>query len=103
MGFDRCSLSLLLSAEPAELRTNFQKADQMRINEEAVSFSAFSLTKILVAELLRKGILDREELILAIRKEINEQRTIAEPTNQDAATLLAVYCDEIQPRVHPDE
>ncbi len=75
----------------------------MRINEEAVSFSAFSLAKILAAELLRKGILDREELILAIRKEIDEQRTIAEPTNEDAATLLAVYCDEIQTRVHPVE
>ncbi|MEH2569534.1 hypothetical protein [Bradyrhizobium sp. AZCC 2289] len=75
----------------------------MRINEEAVSFSAFSLTKILVGELLRKGILDREELIWAIRKEIEEQRTIAEPTNQDAATLLAVYCDEIQPSEHPDD
>jgi hypothetical protein len=68
----------------------------MRINEEAVSFSAFSLTKILVGELLRKGILDREELILAIRKEVEEQRTIAEPKNEDAATLLAVYCEEIQ-------
>ena len=31
----------------------------MRINEEAVSFSAFSLTKIVIAELLRKGILDQ--------------------------------------------
>jgi hypothetical protein len=67
----------------------------MHINEEAVSFSAFSLTKILVAELLRKGILDREDLISAIRKEIVEQRKIAEPKNEDAATLLEVYCDEI--------
>ena len=67
----------------------------MRINEEAVSFSAFSLTKILIAELLRKGILDREELISAIRKEVDTQRTIAEPQNEDAATLLEVYCDEI--------
>ena len=75
----------------------------MRVNEEAVSFSAFSLTRTLVAELLRRGILDREELILAIRKEIDEQRTIAEPINQDAATLLAVYCDEIQPRMDLDE
>src|SRR6476620_11374669 len=54
----------------------------MRIHEEAVSFSAFSLTRTLVAELLRRGIMDREELILAIRKEIDEQRTIAEPKNQ---------------------
>ena len=75
----------------------------MRINEEAVSFAAFSLTKILAAELMRKGILDREELIMMIRKEIDEQRTIAESTNEDAATLLAVYCDEIQARVRPDE
>jgi hypothetical protein len=68
----------------------------MRINEEAVSFSAFSLTKILVAELLRKEVLDREAFISAVRKEIDEQRTIQNPTNEDAATLLAVYCDEIQ-------
>ncbi len=73
----------------------------MRINEGAVSFSAFSLTKILVAELLRKGILDREELILAIRKEVDEQRTIAESKNEDTATLLAVYCEEL--RMHPVE
>ena len=75
----------------------------MRVNEEAVSFAAFSLTKIVVAQLFRQGILDRDELILAIRKEVDEQRTIAEPTNQDAATLLAVYCDEIQPRMDLDE
>ncbi len=72
----------------------------MRINEDAVSFSALSLTKILVAELLRKGILDRGELISAIHKEADRQRTIAAPTNEDAATLLAVYCDEIQLREH---
>jgi hypothetical protein len=75
----------------------------MRVNEEAVSFAAFSLTKMVVAQLLRQGILNRDELILAIRKEVDEQRTIAEPTNQDAATLLAVYCDEIQPRMDLDE
>jgi hypothetical protein len=75
----------------------------MRVNDEAVSFAAFSLTKIVVAQLLRQGILDRDELILAIRKEVDEQRTIADPTNQDAATLLAVYCDEIQPRMDLDE
>ena len=39
----------------------------------------------------------RDELISAIRKEVDEQRTIAEPKNLDAATLLAVYCDEISP------
>ena len=75
----------------------------MRVNDEAVSFAAFSLTKMVVAQLLRQGILDREELILAIRKEVDEQRTIADPTNQDTATLLAVYCDEIQPRMDLDE
>ena len=75
----------------------------MHINEEAVSFAAFWLTKIVVAQLLRQGILDRGELILAIRKEVDEQRAIAEPTNQDAATLLAVYCDEIQPPMDPDD
>jgi hypothetical protein len=67
----------------------------MHINEDAVSFAAFSLAKILAAELLRKGILHREELISAISREINEQRKIAEPMNEDAATLLTVYSDEI--------
>ncbi len=38
----------------------------MHINEDAVSFAAFSLAKVLVAELLRKGILDREQLVSAI-------------------------------------
>jgi len=75
----------------------------MRINEEAVSFAAFSLTKILIAELLRKGILERKELILAIRKEIDEQRTVAEPKNEDTATLLTVYCEELQAQVLPIE
>jgi len=74
----------------------------MRINEEAVSFAAFSLTKILAEELLRKGVLDREELIMMIRKEIDEQRTIAASTHEDAATLLEVYCDEVQARVRSD-
>jgi len=74
----------------------------MRIHEEAVSFSALSLTRTLVAELLRRGIMDREELILAIRKEIDEQRTMAASTHEDAATLLEVYCDEVQARVRPD-
>ena len=69
----------------------------MHINEEAVSFATFSLTKIVVAQLLRQGVLDRDELILAIRKEVDEQRTIADPKNLDAASLLAVYCDEISP------
>jgi hypothetical protein len=47
--------------------------------------------------------LDREELIMMIRKEIDEQRTIAASTHEDAATLLEVYCDEIQARVRSDE
>ena len=67
----------------------------MRINEEAVSFAAFSLTKILAAELLRRGILDKEELLLAISSQIDEQRATATPTNEDAAVLLEVYRDEI--------
>jgi hypothetical protein len=67
----------------------------MRINEEAVSFAAFSLTKILAAELLRRGILNKEELLSAISSQIEEQREIAAPTNEDAAVLLEVYRDEI--------
>ena len=67
----------------------------MRINEDAVSFAAFSLTKILAAELMRKGILDREELRSAIAGQINEQRNKVAPTNEDAAVLLSVYSDEI--------
>ena len=67
----------------------------MHINEEAVSFAAFSLVKILAAELLRKGVLDRDRLISAILIEVDEQRKIATPKNEDAATLLTVYCDEI--------
>jgi hypothetical protein len=67
----------------------------MRINEEAVGFAAFSLAKILAAELLRKGVLDREGLISAISSEIDDQRKTRAPTNEDAATLLAVYCEEI--------
>lgn len=67
----------------------------MQINEDAVSFAAFSLVKILAAELLRKGILDRDRLISAILIEADAQRKIAAPTNEDAATLLTVYCDEI--------
>jgi hypothetical protein len=70
----------------------------MRINEEAVSFAAFSLVKILAAELLRKGIFDRAELVSAISSEIAAQRKIAAPTNEDAAVLLAIYCDELTGR-----
>jgi hypothetical protein len=72
-----------------------KRDDQMHINEDAVSFAAFSLTKILAAELLRKGILNREEFLSAIGREIDDQRRIGAPTNQDAATLLDIYCDEI--------
>jgi hypothetical protein len=67
----------------------------MHISEDAVSFAAFSLVKILAAELLRKGILDKEELISAISREIGDQRKIGGPTSEDAATLLTVYCNEI--------
>jgi len=67
----------------------------MHINEDAISAAAFSLAKIMAAELIRKGIFDRHEFISAITNEINEQRKIAGPMNEDAATLLTVYCDEI--------
>jgi len=67
----------------------------MHINEDAVSSAAFSLAKVLVAELLRKGIFDRQELISAISGETGELRKIATATNEDAATLLTVYCEEI--------
>jgi hypothetical protein len=69
----------------------------MHINEDAVSFAAFSLAKVLVAELLRKGILDRGELASAISGEIAEHRKIAAATNEDAAVLLEVYRDEMPP------
>ena len=67
----------------------------MHINEDAVSFAAFSLAKVLVAELLRKGILDRQQLLSAISGEIDQHRKIATATNEDAATLLTVYCEEM--------
>jgi hypothetical protein len=67
----------------------------MHINEDAVSSAAFSLAKVLVAELLRKGIFDRQELLSAISGETDELRKIATATNEDAATLLTVYCEEI--------
>jgi hypothetical protein len=60
-----------------------------------VSSAAFSLAKVLVAELLRKGIFDRQELLSAISGETDELRKIATATNEDAATLLTVYCEEI--------
>lgn len=67
----------------------------MRINEDAVSFAAFSLAKILAGELLRKGILDKKELLLAISSQIHEQRANDTPTHEDAAVLLEVFRDEI--------
>jgi hypothetical protein len=69
----------------------------MHINEDAVSFAAFSIAKVLVAELLRKGVLDRGELLSAISSEIAEHRKIAGATNEDAAVLLEVYRDEMPP------
>jgi hypothetical protein len=80
---------------PAGVRRGQQKDDQMHINEDAVSSAAFSLAKVLVAELVRKGIFDREELISAISSETEELRKIATATNEDAATLLTVYCEEL--------
>jgi len=68
----------------------------MRVNDEAVSFAAFSLAKVLAAELIRKGMLDRQELIAAISLEIEGQQRVAEPTNEDAAVLLTAYCDEVR-------
>jgi hypothetical protein len=68
----------------------------MRINEQAVSFAAFSLAKAMATELVRKGLLGRQELVAAISREIEEQQTIAEPTSADAAALLEIYCDEIR-------
>ena len=67
----------------------------MHINEDAVSFAAFSLAKVLAAELLRKGVFDREELLSAISRETDRLRKIATAENEDAATLLTVYCEEI--------
>jgi hypothetical protein len=69
----------------------------MHINEDAVSFAAFSLAKVLAVELMRKGIVKRQELVAAITGEIAEHRRIATATNEDAATLLTVYLDEMPP------
>jgi hypothetical protein len=51
----------------------------MHINEQAVSFAAFSLAKVLAAELLRKGILDHQEFVSAILSEIDQQRKVDIP------------------------
>ena len=67
----------------------------MHINEHAVSFAAFSLVKILVAELARKGVLDQREFISAILTEIDEQQKLGEARNEDAATLLSTYLEEL--------
>jgi hypothetical protein len=67
----------------------------MHINEQAVSFAAFSLAKVLAAELLRKGILDHQEFVSAILSEIDQQRKVDAARNEDTATLLSVYVDEI--------
>jgi hypothetical protein len=73
------------------------EGDQMDVNREAISFAAFSLAKILAAELLRKGILDHQEFLAAISDEAERQRAIATATNADTAVLLTVYRDEIDP------
>jgi hypothetical protein len=67
----------------------------MHINEHAVGFAAYSLARVLAAELLRKGILDHQEFVSAILNEIVEQRKVDIARNQDTATLLSVYVDEI--------
>ena len=69
----------------------------MDVNREAISFAAFSLAKILAAELLRKGILDQQEFLSAISAEVDRQRGIPTATNADTAVLLTVYRDEIDP------
>ena len=69
----------------------------MDVNRAAISFAAFSLAKILAAELLRKGILDRQEFLSAISDEAERQRGIPTATNADAAVLLTVYRDELDP------
>ena len=67
----------------------------MHINEHAVSFAAFSLVKILATELVRRGVLDRQEFVSAILTEIEEQQKLGEARHEDAATLLSTYLDEI--------
>jgi hypothetical protein len=69
----------------------------MDVNREAISFAAFSLAKILAAELLRKGILDQQEFLSAITDEAERQRGIATAANADTAVLLTVYRDEMDP------
>lgn len=71
----------------------------MHVNKEAVSFAAFSLTKVLAAELLRKGILDHQEFLAALSDEIERQQAIPAATNEDAAVLLTVYRDELGPKI----
>jgi len=44
---------------------------------------------------MRKGILDRSELISAISAEVENQGRLDAPRNQDTATLLTVYLDEL--------
>jgi hypothetical protein len=69
--------------------------DQMHINEHAVSFAAFALVKILAAELVRKGVLDQQEFASAISTEIDQQQEPGLPRNEDAATLLSTYLEEM--------
>ena len=71
----------------------------MDVNREAISFAAFSLAKILAAELMRKGILDQQEFLSAISDEVRPATRIATATNADTAVLLTVYRDEIDPDV----
>jgi hypothetical protein len=70
----------------------------MHVNKEAVSFAAFSLAKVLAAELLRKGVLDRQEFLAALSDEIERQQAIPTAANEDAAVLLTVYRDELGPK-----
>jgi hypothetical protein len=67
----------------------------MQVNEEAVSFASFSIVKIVAAELLRRGVLDRLEFLSAISLEIDRLSEIGTTRNEDAATLLTAYRNEL--------
>ena len=69
----------------------------MHVNKEAISFAAFSLAKIIAAELLRKGIFDHQEFLSGISSEIDRQREVPTVAGEDTAVLLTIYRDEIDP------
>ena len=67
----------------------------MAIDEQAISFAALSLAKVVAAELLRKGLLDRTEFQAAISEEIERHHEAETSTtiNAQAAALLAAAVD----------